>query len=264
MTGSLFASLVTPVNLSTDLVDSVALRMSAALRIADHHLNAAASSVFLPGECKDIELFCVSQACIVYSMKHLKERLQNARFHSIVGAVIPVVSDMWVQSLGRASITFGHVITFEGEMLATMTRIYVRKNVKTGVLLEVTETERTELFPARPTGDFELPVVTKLEVPSENDMTPLFTVRIGPQHCNNDHVDHAALADLILQGMYIRGFSYSYEMPKLSLQYVAPAELNEELSVCVHKERPLVALYKQGSGLPLVVGQVESPRRNKL
>lgn len=172
------------------------------------------------------------------------------------------MSEMWVESLKRTSITFGHVLTFEGEILASMTCIYVRKNIKTGELLEVSERERTEVFPARPRPDVELPAVAKLEVPSENDMQPLFDVRIGPQHCNNDHVDHAALVDLLLQGMYIQGCPS--EMQKMTVQYMAPADLDQSLVVSVHKDQLLVALYRHGSPTPLVVGQVDPIIRNKL
>jgi len=255
-----FASLVAPINLSTDLVDSVALRKTAALRYADHHLNARASSVLLPKECKNVQLFCVSQACMTYPILNLKERLQEARTCS--ETVIPVESEMWVESLGRTSITFGHVITFEGEILAAITRINVRKNVGTNILVEISEKERLELCLARPQRDVVMPTVTKLEVPSEPDMKALFDVRIGPQHCNNDHVDHAALADLMLQGLYVQG--YPYETQKLSIRYLEPGELDQTLSVCVHKDRPLAALYKDGSDIPLVICEIEPPSRSNL
>lgn len=255
-----FPSLVAPVNISTDLVDSVALRTTAALRYADHHLNAASSSVFLPEQGGNVELFCVSQSCITFPIENLKERLQNTRIHS--ERLIPVDSEMWVENLGKTSITFGHVITFEGNILASMTRIYVRKNVKTGMLLEVSEKERSDLFPATARQDLLLPFVDRLEVPVKSEMKHIFNVRIGPQHCNNDHVDHAALADLLLQGLFIKG--YSCEMNKLSIRYLAPSELNQTLSVYVDKDRPLAALYIEEPMSPLVIGEVEITTRNKL
>lgn len=236
-------AIVAPVNISTDLAED-SLRTTAALRIADHHLNTA--SGFIPA--KHVELFVVSQACVTFPVTDFREQLKK-------GSV--VASEMWVKDLGRTSITFGHAITFHGKHLALMTRIYVRKNVKTGNLLEISTKERYNLFPAAPRKDVDLPQVCKLDIPSERDMRELFTVRIGPQHCNNAHVDHAALADLVLQGMYIQG----YEAQKLSLRYLAPPELNQTLSCCVHKDRPLVALYNDGSpSSPLVIGQINSSR----
>lgn len=245
-------------NLSTDLVNDAALRTTAALRYADHHLNAMDASVFLPKDSSShVDFFCVSQACITYSADNLKEHLQNARIHS--GTVIPVESEMWTEALGTTSITFGHAISFDSELLATMTRIYARINTQTGALLKVSDKERTDLFPARtPRRDVVLPTVTKLAIPPENGMMqPLFDVRIGPQHCNNNHVDHAALADLLLQGMYIQGSPC--EKGKLVVRYLAPAELDRTLSVCVHRSQPLAALYKKGVDTPLVIGQVEVP-----
>lgn len=236
-------AIVAPVNISTDLAED-SLRTTAALRMADHHLNTA--SGFIPA--KNVDLFVVSQACLTFPVTNLREQLKMGSF---------VASKMWVEDLGRTSITFGHAITFHGKFLALITRIYVRKNVKTGNLLEISMEERYSLFLATPRKGVDLPQVCKLDVPSKHDMRELFTVRIGPQHCNNAHVDHAALADLVLQGMYIQG----YEAHKLSLRYLAPSELNQTLSCCVHKDHPLVALYKDGArSSPLVIGQVDSSR----
>ena len=237
-------AILAPVNISTDLAGDC-LCTTAALRIADHHLNTA--SGFIPAE--NVELFVVSQACVTFPLMNLRERLKE-------GSI--VTSEMWVEDLGRTSIKFGHAITvLHGEQLALITRIYVRKNVKIGNLLEISREERYRIFPATPRKDVDLPQVCKLDIPLEHDMRELFTVRIGPQHCNNAHVDHAALADLVLQGMYIQG----YEAQKLSLRYLAPSELNQTLSCRVHKDRPLVALYKDGTpSSPLVIGQVDSSR----
>lgn len=248
-------TVIAPVNLSIDLANSVAVKTTAALRYADHHLNA---SSFLTQDDKNVELYCVAQACITFPIANLKERLQQTTRTS--SSEIPVASEMWVKGSGRTAISFGHVIIFEGEMLAAMTRVFVRKNVKTGVLVQVSERERSELFPSLPRRHVELPEVTQLHVPSETNMQPLFGIRIGPQHCNNDHVDHAALADLLLQGLFIRG--YFYESKKLYVRYLAPVELDQTLTVCVHKDRPLAALYRHGS--PLVLGEVEVARRSKL
>jgi acyl-CoA thioesterase FadM len=163
---------------------------------------------------------------------------------------------MWVETLGTTSISFGHAITFQSELLATMTRVYARINTQTGALLKVSDKERTEMFPATPRRDVLLPTVTKLAIPSENDMKQLFHVRIGPQHCNNNHVDHAALADLLLQGMYIQG--YPFEKQKLVVRYLAPAALDQTLSVCLHRSQPIAALYEEGVDTPLVIGQIET------
>lgn len=236
------AAIVAPVNISTDLAED-SLRRTAALRIADHHLNISFGFLL----ATNVELFVVSQACVTFPVTNLREQLKK-------GSV--VASEMWVKDLGRTSITFGHAISFHGRHLALITRIYVRKNVKTGNVLEISTEERHNLFPVTPRKDVDLPQVCKLDVPAEHDMRELFTVRIGPQHCNNAHVDHAALADLVLQGMHIQG----YEAQKLSLRYLAPPELNQTLSCCVHKDRPLVALYKDSSSSPLVIGQVDSSR----
>lgn len=261
-----FPSLIAPVNLSTDLVMKVALRTTAALRYADHHLNAVDPSFLVPPpeSGNTVEVFCVSQACITSPMEDLKRRLQSSRIHD--RTVIPVESKMWVEALGKTSITFGHFISFEGNILARMTRIYVRKNMETGRLVEVTEKERSKVFPATPTTECELPSVTKYD-PSiflDDQMEPIFTVRIGPQHCNNDHVDHAALADLLLQGLASRG--YLCEMQTVSVTYLLPASLNETLRVSVHKDKPVAVLYKEGSSTPMVVGGLESPfeARNRL
>ena len=257
---SSFPLLVAPVNLSTDLLEAKSLRTTACLRYADHHLNALDAATFLPTDNRNVDLFCVSQACSTYSVADLKKRLQQTRTDD---AVIPVVSEMWIESLGNTSMTFGHVIRFEDNLLAAMTRIYVRTNTKTGKMLNVLEKEREDLFPATPSrrDKVKLPVVTKLEAPSESDtMEPLFEVLIGPQHCNNDHVDHAALADFILQGMSLRGMRCTQ---KLSLRYLSPAKLNQTLKVCVHKVKPLAALYKCGSPDPLVIGQLETPESNE-
>lgn len=258
MAGSSFPSLVAPVNLSTDLGRESHLRTTSCLRIADHSLNAIDATTFLPTNNQNVDLFCVSQACITYPVVNLKERLQKKRTFS--GTVIPVESEMWIESLGNTSLTFGHLIRFEDEILALMTRIYVRTNVTTGELIKVSDTERIT-HPATP-RNVTLPQVTKLEAPSESDMQPLFEVLIGPQHCNNNHVDHAALADLLLQGMHVQG--HSHENQKLSVRYLAPAELNQTLSVCIHKEKPLAALYKDGLSTPLAIAQVEPPGKANL
>ena len=251
--------LVAPVNLSTDLLEARRLRTTACLRYADHHLNALDAATFLPTDERNVDLFCVSQACSTFSVAKLKKRLERAR----TGAVIPVMMEMWIESLGDTSLTFGHVIRFEDDILASMTRIYVRTDTKTGQVLKVSKKEREDLFPATPsitTNKVKLPVVTRLEAPLESDMESLFEVLIGPQHCNNNHVDHAALADLLLQGMSLRGMRCT---EKLSVRYLSPAKLNQTLTVCVHKVEPFAALYKCGSPDPLVIGQLETPENIK-
>ena len=241
--------IVAPVNLYTDLAHSIALRTTAALRIADHHVSTRAN-IFLGS---DMELFCVSQVCITYPVSDLKEQL---KYFVHKDGLIPILSEMWVQGLGRTSITFGHKITFRGKPLAAITRVNVRQNSKTGDLVEVSEEERASGFPASPRR-VGIPEVPRLDVPSKHDMELAFTVCIGPHHCNNQHVDHAALADLILQGIAIRGDPF--EMQRLSIRYLSPVKLNQTLSCFVHKKRALAALYGQSfDTTPLVVGEILS------
>ena len=68
-----------------------------------------------------------------------------------------------MQSLGTTSITFGHSLSLHDQMLAKITRIFVRQNVNTGKPLTVSDQERSGCFSLlEPNNNNGLPVVPSM------------------------------------------------------------------------------------------------------
>lgn len=209
---------------------------------ANHRLFSGSS-----GDHGPANLFCVSQACVTFPVWRLSDKVERSQEQIVTQTglplhIVPMVSDMWVQRLGEASITFGHSLSLNGKQLAKVTRVFVRTDARSGSLLLVSDEERTELFPAQPDDRSALPVVVRPQAPKLSDMEEVFSVRMGPQHLNGFRfVDPSVLAELSLQGLSSRG--YAYETHNVSCQYLVPARVNQTLSCRIHNDLPLVGLY---------------------
>lgn len=243
--------ILAPINLATDLVENRTIRLGAVLRMADHHLNLRSQGLI---PYAGVEPFCVSQACRNFGLDEFKQQLEQQVSQcqvqhgesSSIASFVPLVSEIWVQALGTSSISFGHAVSFRDHIVGLATRVFVRLDTSTGKLLKVSQEERTGVLEAMPHLHLTLPEVEKLDITtgSEQDrMQEVFQVKIGPQHCNNIHVDHAALADLVLQGLSIR--KYSLTEQQLSMQYVNPGTIGKTVSCKVHSDKPLAAIYQQ-------------------
>ena len=266
--------MLAPLSVASDVANNSTLRTTSAMKLATHHLFTN-KKLFSRANKSRVNLFCVSQACVTFPVRELHEKLEQARetiqttTTSSSLSIVPVVSEMWIQSLGTTSITFGHSLSLHDQMLAKITRIFVRQNVNTGKLLTVSDQERSGLFPPllEPNNNNGLPVVLRPnEPPLFEHMEHVFEARVGPQHVNEHRlVDPSALADIALQGLALRG--YQHETHNVSCHYLVPAQLNQTLSVRIHSHLPLVGLYNHqerpsGTGQQLMCLVLVTPKQD--
>lgn len=243
--GTKIDPILAPVSSVTDIHGNT-LKATAALRIGMHHLHGHADR-FVPLENHSgLNIHCVSQACVTHPVDDLKGKLNRCDDHVTIGdfkvGVTPLISDMWVQSLGRTSITFGHVVSLRDELIALGTYVFVRQDKATGALIHITDDERTEQFPAI-YEEVGLPPVEKFPAPNVAEMEELFQVQLGPQHCTELFADPAALAEIALQGLALRGFK-QYSHQQVSFQHLQPAQMHQTISCRIHDRLPLIGLYR--------------------
>lgn len=257
--GTTMEPVLAPVSLATD-INGNALKATAALRIGMHHLHGHAER-FAPANNGNYYMHCVSQACQTFPVHDLTSKLLHTKESVMLGdleiEVTPLISESWVQSLGRTSITFGHAVCLDNDLLALATKVMVRQG-NDGKLIHISDDERNDQFPAS-YEELELPSADKPVTPNLQDMEEIFNVRIGPQHCNDRYCDPASLADMALQGMCVKGIKQFCQ--KVSFQHFKPAQMHETLSCRISKDHSLVGLYREcHAGEPdlLVLAKMEA------
>lgn len=241
--------IVAPFRPVTDVYNGNVLTIAAALKMADSHFEQAI--LWKPGS--RTTLICVAQAVKTYPGADGLQNLAhtNVMFprgvikgEDLVGITKPILSDIWVARMGRTSVTSGYSFTTpEGKCIASVKRVHVQ--VRDGKPVPWTNADREMATMDNP-GEYSLPVIE--EIPSGIDLAAFdtgclekSTTIIGPHHCNHTHVDHAALAELTLQGFFISGVSY--EGRKCSFHYRYPAQKGQVVSCWVHKNLKISLLY---------------------
>lgn len=252
-----------PILIPVHVLDRNHLSHTAALRVADHHLGFAMDDLFDPSTSKNEEMFCVSQSSTVsatdfdLSLALLKRQ---------------ALDYMWVQEVGSKSLTFGHAIVLPPESsssttaertnsicLALASRVYVRLDRSTQSLISYTEEDREKFAMPREDWSWAQQQFSPLLPPLPNrtpwdksivlgDSDP-FSVEIGPHHANENHVDHAALADIVVHAALRREPRRRQDEMVLSVQYVSPPSLWQTLtaySIQNERDRSTIFLTKQG------------------
>ena len=237
--------IIAPVSTVTD-IHGDELKATAVLRIGYHHLHCHRNRFLPRGNRSGMLFHCVSQTCVTYPVENLRDKLSKSDEYINVGdftvGVTPLISDIWIQCLGRTSITFGHVVLLRDDLLALASKVFVRQDKGTGDLIPISDDERTEQFPAS-FEDIDLPAVSKITEPNPNEMEEVFQFRLGPQHCIHQYADPSALAEFALQGLSLKGH-FQCSGQNSSFQHLQPANLDETISCRVHKVLPIIGLYR--------------------
>ena len=221
-----------PILVNIHVKNNCHLSHSAALVLADEQLKDITDDLI----GKDKEIFCAAQSCRTFATHFdLSRAVQKD----------PALSYMWVHSMGKSSIVFHHAIILPRTQfcLGLVTRVMVRRSLVTGQTVDCTARERERFILRERTHSLftwipdhklmvpipeRVPMETALQLPQQEQA--LLQVVVGPQHANENHVDHAALADMALQGIYLKGWRRHDEF-RLTIQYLKPASINQTVHV---------------------------------
>ncbi|CAJ1946305.1 unnamed protein product [Cylindrotheca closterium] len=205
---------------------------ASALRIVDHHLHASGiieHSKESLDRLYDHDWFCVSQAVTCFDVEDLLVKSlddQDFASHSFI----------FVMGVGSSSIQFGNVITLNDEVLATTRRIFCRKE-PSGKSAPFTDEEKSRFLESQPPELlYSMPEVEKFGsfLPgSEENLTPVLTVNVGPQHVNmGNHADHAFLVETAIHAMSLA----DKDISSVAVNYVSEAKLGHTLECLFHSD----------------------------
>ena len=205
---------------------------ASALRIVDHHLHASGiieNSKESVDRLYDHDWFCVSQAVTCFGVEDLLiKSLDDKDFASH--------SFIFVMGVGTSSIQFGNVITLNDEVLATTRRVFCRKDIS-GKSAPFTDDEKSRFLESKPPELlYSMPEVEKfgsfLPNPDEN-VTPVLSVEIGPQHVNmGNHADNAFLVETAIHAMTLA----KKDVSSVAVNYVSEAKLGQTLDCIFHSD----------------------------
>ena len=270
--------ILAPLRPSTDVIrgnNASIITVSSALSMADYHHNYASTLPNAASATSGVQTCCVSQTVETFSMSpdlllgcetrkisaSPADRLarRGAEGASSFDVHPLLLSDMWVARVGRTSITYGHRLvapTPDGgaAVAARARRTYVRVADADGRPVPFDGAERAAATLAAEEGGGLLPEAEA--APSPDDLAALrarsrekFRTLVGTHHCNHRglkkaHVDHAALADMALQGFAL--CDVPHEGRKCSFHYRAPAREGTFVSCHVVERLGLSLLYEHG------------------